>query len=262
MDLNLSGKTALVTGASRGIGAAIARELAREGVHVCLAARDKAKLDEVASSITAISGSNRTTVIAGDLRQPAAAKDAVDAAVAAFGRLDIVVNNAGATKRGNFFALTDADFLDGFALKFHAAVRLTRAAWPHLKKSGGAVVNIAGVGGRHGAAEFAIGGAVNSAVLNFTKAMADLGIEDGVRVNAINPGWIETDRLTTRLAARAKAEGIDDAEVRRRSLTELGVKRFGRPEEIAQLVCYLVSAPAAYLQGALIDADGGETRYL
>ncbi len=86
MDLNLGGKTALVTGASRGIGASIARELAREGVHVCLAARDKAKLDEIAAGITAISGSNRTTVIAGDLREPTTVKAAVDAAVAAFGR--------------------------------------------------------------------------------------------------------------------------------------------------------------------------------
>src|ERR1700737_3425277 len=107
MDLNLGGKVALVTGASRGIGASIAAELAREGVQVCLAARDKTKLNEVAGGIAAISGSNRTVVIAGDLPEPAAVKAAVDAAVAAFGRLDILVNNAGATKRADFFTLTD-----------------------------------------------------------------------------------------------------------------------------------------------------------
>jgi len=97
MDLNLGGKAALVTGASRGIGAAIAQELAREGVQVCLAARDRARLDEVAASIASISRSNRSAVIAGDLREPASAKAAVDAAVNAFERLDILVNNAGAT---------------------------------------------------------------------------------------------------------------------------------------------------------------------
>lgn len=261
MKLGLTGKVAIVTGASRGIGRSIALELAGEGCDVVAAARDAAALESLQQEIRAKFG-RRTLVQACDLREADAAATVAAAAAKEFSHLDIVVNNAGATKRGNFFALTDADFEDGFALKFYAAVRLTRAVWPHLKKSGGCIVNIAGVGGRHGAAEFAIGGAVNSAVLNFTKCMADLGIEDGVRVNAINPGWIETDRLKTRLAARAKAEGIDDAEVRRRALAELGVRRFGRPEEIAQMVCFMASPVASYLQGALVDMDGGETRYL
>src|SRR5271169_4895493 len=148
MELNLGGRTALVTGASRGIGASIEQELAREGVRVCLAARDRSKLDDVAGSIAAISGSNRTTVIAGDLRQPAAVQAAVDAAIAAFGRLDILVNNAGATRRADFFTLTEDDWQDGFALKFHGYVRATRAAWPYLRKSRGCIVNIVGVGSR------------------------------------------------------------------------------------------------------------------
>lgn len=261
MDLGLTGKVAVVTGASRGIGRSIALELAREGCDIVATARDAAALESLRQEVRE-TFRRRAVGHAADLRDPNAAMKLVAATMAEFGRLDIVVNNAGATKRGKFFALTDADFEDGFALKFYGAVRMTRAAWPHLKKSGGCIVNIAGVGGRHGAAEFAIGGAVNSAVLNFTKAMADLGIEEGVRVNAVNPGWIETDRLKTRLAARAKAEGIDDAEVRRRSLAELGVTRFGRPEEIAQMVCFIASPTASYLQGALIDMDGGETRYL
>ena len=128
MDLNLQGKTALVTGASRGIGASIAQELAREGVQVCLAARDKARLEEVAASITAISGSNNTAIFACDLREPASAAAAVATAVSAFGRLDILVNNAGATKRADFFTLTEDDWMDGFALKFHGYVRTSRAA--------------------------------------------------------------------------------------------------------------------------------------
>ncbi len=261
MDLGLRDKVAIVSGASRGIGRALALELAREGCDVVATARDAAALDGLRQEIRT-KFSRRTHCHVADLREPKAAAGVAAAAMAEFGHLDIVINNAGATKRGKFFALTDADFEDGFALKFYGAVRLTRAAWPHLKESRGCVVNIAGVGGRHGGAEFTIGGAVNSAVLNFTKAMADLGIEEGVRVNAINPGWIETDRLKTRLAARAKAENIDDAEVRRRSLAELGVSRFGRPEEIAQMVCFMASPTASYLQGALIDMDGGETRYL
>ena len=261
MELGLKGRVAIVTGASRGIGRAIAHELAKEGCDLALAARDASALESLAVEIRTGLG-RRALVHVADLRQAEAPAQLVAATVKEFDRLDVVVNNAGATKRGTLFALGDEDFYDGFALKFYCAVRLTRAAWPHLKKNGGSVLNIAGVGGRHGAANFVVGGAVNSALLNFTKAMADQGVADGVRVNAINPGWIETDRLTTRLAVRAKAEGIDDAEVRRRSLAELGVARFGRPEEIARLACFLASAPAAYLQGALVDADGGETRYL
>ena len=103
------------------------------------------------------------------------------------GRLDLLVNNAGATKRGDFLALSDSDWADGFALKFFGAMRLSRAAWPHLCSSSGTIVNIVGIGGRTGQAEFAIGGAVNAALLNLTKVLADRGVKDGVRVNAINP---------------------------------------------------------------------------
>lgn len=261
MELGLSGKVAVVSGASRGIGRSIALELAREGCDIVATARDADALERLQHEIRTSFGRNTLTK-AVDLREADAAAGVVAAAAAEFGHVDIIINNAGATKRGSFFALTDADFEDGFALKFYGAVRLTRAAWPHLRRIQGCIVNIAGVGGRHGGAEFTIGGAVNSAVLNFTKAMADLGIEEGVRVNAINPGWIETDRLKTRLAARAKADGLEEVEVRRRSLAELGVKRFGRPEEIARMVCFIASPAASYLQGALIDLDGGETRYL
>ena len=120
-----------------------------------------------------------------------------------------VVNNAGATRRGDFFELTEADWSDGFALKFFSMVRLSRAAWPHLKKSRGSVLNIIGIGGRTPEAAFTIGGSVNGACLSFTKALSDIGIRDGVQVNAINPGWIRTDRLSKLLAEEAAKHGGD-----------------------------------------------------
>jgi NAD(P)-dependent dehydrogenase (short-subunit alcohol dehydrogenase family) len=263
LELNLKGKAALVTGASRGIGAAIALELAREGVSVCLAARDSTKLDEVSVSIAAVSGSNRTTVIAGDLRDPAAVKAAVDAAIAAFGRLDILVNNAGATKRADFFSLTEDDWEDGFALKFHGYVRATRAAWPHLREANGCIVNIVGVGARAGSAEFTIGGSVNVALLNFTKAMADIGIKHGVRVNAINPGLVETERFGRNIERVTRDHGFT---TREQAVTFLpashGTTRAGRPEEIGWLTAYLASEKADFIQGCVIDIDGGATRAL
>jgi len=147
-------------------------------------------------------------------------------------------------------------------LKFFGAMRLCRAAWPHLRASAGCIVNIIGVGGRTGSAEFAIGGAVNAAMMNLTKVLADRGVKDGVRVNAINPGGIATGRLQTRLKTFAAEHKISVAEAETRMAHSLGVARFGQPEEIARLAAFLVSPQAAFCQGSIIDADGGQTRTL
>jgi 3-oxoacyl-[acyl-carrier protein] reductase len=261
MELGLDKKVALVTGASRGIGAAIAAELAREGMHLCLVARDSEKLQEVAASL------RKTTQIdtlsyAADLRDPAAAKNAVAAAVARAGRLDLLVNNAGATKRADFFSLTEEDWQDGFALKFHGYVRMTRAAWPHLRQTNGSIVNIVGIGSRTGSAEFTIGGSVNVALLNFTKAMADIGIQQGVRVNAINPGLIETDRFTRNVERVMRERTMSRNEAVSFLLSSHGTTRVGRPDEVGALVAYLASSKADFIQGSVIDIDGGATRSL
>jgi NAD(P)-dependent dehydrogenase (short-subunit alcohol dehydrogenase family) len=260
MELGLSGKAALVTGGSRGIGAAIATELAREGVHVCLVARDRTKLHQVAASLT--TNTVHTAVHVADLRDPHAAAQAVATTIAAFGRLDILVNNAAATKRDDFFTLTDEDFLDGFALKFHGAVRMTRAAWPHLQETKGCIVNIAGVGAHQGSADFTIGGSVNAALLNFTKAMSDIGIQQGVRVNAINPGLIETERYTRNVERIMREQSLTRSQAIAARLATHRTTRVGRPEEVGTLVAYLASDKADFIQGALIDIDGGSTRAL
>jgi NAD(P)-dependent dehydrogenase (short-subunit alcohol dehydrogenase family) len=261
MELGLNGKVALVTGANRGIGAAIAMELAREGAHLCLVARDRAKLDEVASAVLGIANV-RAVVHAADLREPASAIDAVRTATDAFGRLDILVNNAGATKRADFFTLTDEDFMDGFALKFHGYVRMTRAAWPHLRNVNGNVVNIVGIGSRAGSAEFTIGGAVNVAILNFTKAMADIGIKHGVRVNAINPGLIETERFGRTIERTMANRSCSREAAIAYLLSTHGTTRVGQPAEIGAMTAFLASNKADFLQGSIIDVDGGATRSL
>lgn len=257
MDLQLTGKVAVVTGASRGIGRAIAQTLAAEGMHVTLAARSADQLQELAAALP-----TDALVQSVDLREAAAPAAVIAATVAKFGRLDVVVNNAGATKRGDFHALTDEDWGDGFALKFFGAMRCCRAAWPHLRASRGSILNIVGIGGRTGTAEFTIGGAVNAALLNLTKALADRGVKDGVRVNAINPGSIATERLQTRLQSFAAEHKLELGEAEARMASALGIARFGEPAEIARIVAFLVSPQAAFCHGSIVDADGGQTRTL
>lgn len=257
MDLNLSGKVAIVTGASRGIGGAIAAALAEAGMKLVLAARSHERLEALAASLH-----TDCLVQAVDLRGPETPDAVVAATLAHFGQLDVLVNNAGATKRGDFLTLPDEDWQDGFALKFYAAMRLARAAWPHLRASQGNIVNIVGVGGRTGSAEFTIGGAVNAALLNLTKALADRGTRDGVRVNAINPGSIATDRLQTRLQTFAAEQGLALPAAAQQMAHAMGIARFGEPAEIARVVAFLASPQAAYCHGAILDVDGGQTRTL
>jgi 3-oxoacyl-[acyl-carrier protein] reductase len=257
MNLDLSGKVAIITGASRGIGRAIAETLAGERMRLVLVARSHDLLEGLAGQLA-----TECVVQAVDLRQAEAAAAVVNATTARFGQIDVLVNNAGATVRGDFLTLTKAQWADGFALKFFGAMRLCRAAWPHLRDRQGAIVNIAGLGGRTGSGEFAIGGAVNAALLNLTKVLADRGVSDGVRVNAINPGTIATERLQTRIKNYAAEHRISEAEAAERMPRAMRVARFGTPEEIARAVAFLASPQAAYCQGAILDVDGGQTRTL
>src|SRR6266576_7094904 len=199
MGLGLKGQVALVTGSSRGIARAIALAFADEGCDLLLTGRDAQALQEVATSIRG--KGRRAAVCVLDLREPSAAGTRVAAVQREFGGLDILVNNAGTTKRGDFFALTDADWEDGYALKFFAHVRLSRAAWPLLKDAKGAVVTIGGTSGRIPIAAFTIGSSVNAACAAFAKALADLGKTDRVQVNTIHPSYVETERLWRRIKA-------------------------------------------------------------
>lgn len=257
MDLKLSNKVAIVTGASRGIGRAIARALAAEGMKVVLAARSQDQLAALAGSLP-----TECLVHALDLRAAEAPAELVGAAIRHFGRLDLLVNNAGATRRGDFLTLTDDEWADGYALKFFGAMRCCRAAWPHLLNSQGSIINIVGIGGRTGSAEFTIGGSVNAALLNLTKSLADRGVKDGVRVNAINPGSIATERLQTRISSFAAEHNVDQTTAAQNMAKGMGIARFGEPEEIARAVAFLASPQAGYIHGAILDADGGQTRTL
>jgi len=260
MDLGLTGKVALVTGSSRGIGRGVALGLAEEGCDLMLTGTDQHALREAAAAVG--SHGHRVETLALDLRKEDAPAALAEAVRRRYGRLDILVNNAGTTKRGDFLKLTDADWAEGYALKFFAHVRLARAAWPMLKESGGSLVSIGGSSGRVPAAGFTIGSSVNSAVAAFSKALADLGKTDGVQVNCIHPSYVDTERFARRVKADMERTGQSEAEVREWHRKDIGITRIGTPADVASLVAFIVSPRGRWLHGATIDLDGGEVRAL
>jgi 3-oxoacyl-[acyl-carrier protein] reductase len=256
MDLGLKGKVALVTGSSRGIGRGIALALAAEGCDVMLTGRDTAALDETAAAIRKLGRRAGTAVL--DLREKDAPQKLIEQVKRELGGLDILVNNAGATKRGDFLELTDADWEDGYALKFFGHMRLARAAWPLLKERHGSLISIGGTGARKPTAQFTIGSSVNCAVAAFTKCLADRGKADGVQVNCIHPSVVETDRTRRRIKAGMANSGKSEQDIREEILREFGTIRFGTVEDVGDLVTFIVSSRASWLHGATIDLDGGE----
>ena len=260
MNPDHNGKVALITGASRGIGKSIALELARAGCDLMLTARDRTALSEVADAARALG--RKAEIHAADLCGRDEPQGLVSAVARRLGRLDVLINNAGAARRGDFFQLTDDDWDAGFGLKFFAQVRLCRASWPLLKASGGSIVAIAGIGGRAPVADYMIGSSVIGAQTVFMKALAELGKRDGVQVNTINPGSVDTDRFRHRLAIIMRKTGLDEAAAIEQHRKELGITRFGRPDDIAGLVAFIVSPRGRWMHGAAVDMDGGQVEPL
>ncbi len=260
MNLDLKGKVALVTGSSRGIGRAIAEMLAREGCAIMLTGRDAGALDEATQALAALGSAAKRHVA--ELRDAAAPAALVAAVQREFGRLDILVSNAGATKRGDFLQLTDADWEDGFGLKFFAHVRLARAAWPLLKAASGGILAIGGNGAARPTADFTIGSSVNAATAAFHKALADIGKRDGIQVNTVHPGHVDTDRLRRQMRARIEKTGLDMSAQLEAYRRELNVPRLGLPDDVAALAAFILSPRGRWLHGATIIMDGGEIETL
>jgi 3-oxoacyl-[acyl-carrier protein] reductase len=253
---DLAGKVAVITGASRGIGRGIARELALAGCDVMLTARDSKALETVAGEIR--QAGRNCAIHAADLTASSEPAGLMAALMRQFGRIDILVNNAGAAKRGSFFDLTEQDWRSGFNLKFFAHVWLSRLAWPQLKSAAGSVVFISGIGARAPVADYMIGASVIGASLAFMKSLADLGKRDGVQVNTVNPGSVTTDRFRHRLDIIMKKTGLDEAAATERHRRELDITRFGTPEDVAAMVRFIVSPRGRLLHGSAIDMDGGQ----
>jgi NAD(P)-dependent dehydrogenase (short-subunit alcohol dehydrogenase family) len=252
-----SGKVVVISGGSRGIGRAIATSFAREGAQTVLAASSQANLDAAAGAIG--NSGPKPLTFAGDLKTLEACEALHGFVKEKLGRCDVLVNNAGATRSGNFLEMPDAAFHDGFALKYFACVRLAKLFWPMLKAAEGRMVNVIGGAARTPDPLFLIGGSVNAAMANFSKGLAGLGKRDGVNVNVIHPGTTETDRIRQLFEQRAAASGTTPDEIRKETMSKDGLRRIGQPEDVAELALYLCSDRARHIQGAAIAIDGGAT---
>ena len=257
MAKEFEGKVVVVSGGSRGIGRAIAVAFAREGAQTVLAASNAANLEAAAKAVAA--GGPAPMTVAGDLRTLAGCEQLFAQVSERFQRCDVLVNNAGATKGGKFFEQPDELWSDGFALKFHAAVRLTRLFWPLLKAAHGNIVNVVGGAARTPGPEFLIGGAVNAAFANFAKGLTALGNRDDININVVHPGVTQTERYEQLTQQFAKAQGKTVEEVRAEALAKSGLRRVGQPEDVAALAVFLASAKARHIHGTAIAIDGGGT---
>jgi 3-oxoacyl-[acyl-carrier protein] reductase len=252
-----NGKVVVVTGGSRGIGRGIALAFARKGAQTVLAASSASNL-EAACEAVATQGP-KPVAIAADLRKLEGCEAVFRRVAQEVGRCDVLVNNAGATRAGNFLDLPDDAWLDGFALKFFGAVRLTRLFWPLLKAAQGHLLNIIGTAARNAEPEFLITGSVNAASANFMKGLSRLGMRDGVHVNAIHPGLTATDRVEQLIEQRAAAAGKSSHAMRAEMLEKSGTSHMATVEDIAELAVFLCSERTRHIQGTAIAVDGGAT---
>src|SRR5258706_8333594 len=260
MDLGLKGKTALVTGGSKGIGRAVAQSLAAEGARVVMCSRDAGPLKRAAGGVER-GGGGRGEILSADVSAPAEVARVAKEAIARLGRLDILVNNAGAIKGGDFLTPPDEEWLKGWSLKLLGYIRMAREVLPHMQRQGsGRIVNVVGAAARNPAVTYMMGGTANAALINFTKALADLGAPSGVLVTGVSPGPVKTERWDSLMAQQAKAANQDLADYVRERGQELPLGRIALPEEVADVVCFLASERASFLTGITITVDGGITR--
>jgi 3-oxoacyl-[acyl-carrier protein] reductase len=248
VDLELQGTAAVVGGASSGIGLAIARALAAEGCAVTVVARGRERLERAAAEI-----GPGTLAMSGDVRDPELLRRVVEETVSARSRLDIVVNNAGGPPPGTFESTPDEAWAEAFELSLNAAVRLTRLALAHLRRSGrGRVVNIASWSVREPIPNLMLSNAIRPGVVGWAKTLAhELG-PDGITVNTIAPGKIDTDRVRELWGHYPDPAAAEAADIQR-----VPARRLGKPDEIGSAVAFLCSTRAAYISGTVLPVDGG-----
>ena len=251
-------KVAIVTGASQGIGRSTAVRLARDFDAIVVVARNREQLEETATQVR--DAGAEALVIDIDLSLADAARQVVEQTLTAYGRIDALLNIAGAVPQIDLFEMTDEQWERGLALKLHGARRLTIEAWPALKASSGAVVLMSGNSAMFPKAPYAAVGTINAAIVALAKAFSDRGIADGVQVNSVLPGPVMTGRRQSYLEHWAPLHDMSVEEATAKFPAEAGIARYGTPEEIAELMAFIVSPGAHWMTGTTLRMDGGEVK--
>jgi 3-oxoacyl-[acyl-carrier protein] reductase len=249
---------AIVTGASQGIGRATAIRLAQDFSGVVLVARSGAKLESTANDVKAHGA--EPLVLDLDMSSTETPNTVVTKTLDRFGRIDALLNIAGAVPQIDVLEMTDQQWNAGMELKLHGARRLTIKAWDALKKSRGSVVLMSGNSALFPKSGYAAVGTINAAIVALAKALSDRGMKDGVQVNSVLPGPVMTGRRESYLEHWAPGHNVSVEEAGGRFLSEAGIERYGRPKEIADLMAYLVSPAARWMTGCAIRMDGGEVK--
>lgn len=259
MELEIKGRRALVTGGSLGIGRATANLLAAAGVDVAIVARDAARLADVAGELD---GANPGRVVAlpGDMSKPDDIARVIAGAGEALGGIDILVNNAGSSPAGHIADLDDDTWSAAFGLKFMGYVRCARAVLPGMRaRRWGRIVNVIGRGGHNPSAGYILGGSFNAALLNFTRALAYDCAADNITVNGVNPGATDTPRWQQLVEQKAAFTNMTQDAIQADSVAEIPAGRLGRPDDLADMIVFLCSERASYVNGAFLNVDGAAT---
>jgi 3-oxoacyl-[acyl-carrier protein] reductase len=258
MNLDLKGRSVLVTGGSRGVGLGIALAFAGEGANVAVCGRDKAALADAEGKIAAKDVKVRAVSV--DLFTAQGCTGAVQAAVDAFGGLDVLVNNASTAISGNIETLDDEGLMERLTGKTLAYMRCCRAALPHLRKSGrGRVICIGGTAARNAGATALPSALGNSSIIAFVNQFSKTVAAQGITANVVHPPFTKTDRYPKRLAARAKQLGVSEAEAEASFIRQFPIGRLVEPKDIAPMVLFLASPHASAITGQSIAIDGGST---
>ncbi|MCB8882100.1 SDR family oxidoreductase [Acidisoma cellulosilytica] len=253
MDLRLAGKTVLITGASQGIGAGLARAFAEEGCHLHLTARNIDNLSSLKSEILAAFPTVTVTLHPIDLTAPGACETLAEAA----GDIDVLVNNAGAIPAGSLFDIDEAKWRAGWELKVYGYINLCRIYYPRMKaKGGGVIINNIGNGGEVCDPRYMAGAVGNASLMAFTRALGGSSLDDNIRVIGVNPGPVDTDRIYTMLKKRAQ-DVLGDATRYRELAAGYPLGRPAHVHEVTDLIVFLASFRSGYTSGTIVTVDGG-----